>query len=687
MIAVRLPEAILALGLEFTSDFDPLLFHLDEDNGAALAASSPDLHRRDLVRGLAPILQRYCDLHPVVFVIEDYHWLDWSSAELLNALRQELKDVRLLLLLTTRPERRPGWGRAGATEADGAASEIELAPLTAKQSNTMLGKLVGEEKELAPIRALVIARAGGTPLFLEEFAQSLQESGALARGLTRLSDIVIPVSVQSILATRIDRLSPLHRRLLQIASVIGRDVPWSLLTAVADFPSDLIAESFAVLRDSRFLSETARSGASVHSFAHALTQTVAYETLLRSDRRLLHEKVLRALEALSTHVESTVDELAHHAIHAEAWPEAARYAMAAGERASRHSAPVEAKAYLQAAIVALDRQPTTMDTIRLGIDARLSLRGISASLTDVLGMQDMLQAFLAEADHLAGQTEDRLALARVYVSRGAMLSHWGDLTGAIEMSRTALGIMQVGNDRPGIVAAAFAWVQALWYSGDLSKAQDVIAANIAHAYSTEGQQRSSATFVLPAVGFFCYIARIQAEQGDYPESHTTIDEARQLALRAGSVFDQTLVDLNEGGAWLTEGETDRAVDILERTLNVVRSNGLEWHVPSVASLLGAGWVEMGRSTEARALLEQASAFSDRNRHIAKRLLCSPPLIRALGGAPFYNHQAAQALADRTLHDAKQRGFWPIVQQTSEALRHMKPRRRGGDHLESGFGLQ
>lgn len=672
-IAARLPSATTALGLEFTYDPSPLLLHLDRDDGAALAASTPALHRDNLVQALVPILRRYTELHPIIFVIEDFHWLDVSSVELLDALRYELEHVRLLLLLTTRPERRPNWGKAGGIVSGEAASDktarvIELTPLTAAQSNAMLGELVGGETELAPLRALVVARAGGTPFFLEEFARSLHEQGALADGAPRLSDIVIPASVQGILAARIDRLSPLHRRILQIAAVVGRDVPWALLTAVADLPAATLTDAVAVLYGGRFLAGVAGPGGAVHNFSHALTQAVAYDTLLRSDRRVLHERVLRTLEALSTvHVESTVNELAHHAGCAEAWPEAARYAIAAGEQASRRSAPTEAKAYLQAAIAALDRQPATLTTISQGIDARLSLRGVSASLTDAVGMQDMLQATLAEADRLAEQAGDRLTLARVYVSRGAMLSHWGDLPGAIELSRTALAIMRAGDDRPGMVGAAFALVQALWYAGDLPEAQEVLAANIGYARSTEGQQRSSATFVLPAVGFCCYFARIQAELGHHIESQAIIGEARDLATRAGSIFDQVLVDLNEGAARLAAGETDIAVQVLERALDIARTHTIEWHVPSIACLLGDGWVKMGRNVEARLLLEQASAFADRNRHVAKRLLCSPPLIRALGGAPHHDMRAALVLADRTLQDASLRGFRPIVRQTHAAL--------------------
>ena len=268
-------------------------------------------------------------------------------------------------------------------------------------------ELIGGSDELAPLRAHIIARADGTPFFLEEFARSLHDLGAIAGGAPRLTNIVIPASVQSILAARIDRLSPLHRRILQIAAVIGRDVPLPLLAAIADMHELTLAQEIAALRAAGFLVEVNLRTGIVHSFSHALTQAVAYDTLLRSDRRGLHERVLRAMETQSPgQRDSAVDDLVHHAVLAEAWPEAARYALAAGERASRRSALTEAKAYLETAIAALSQQPASVATMTQGIDARLSLRGVLASMNDTSGIQE----YLKEADNLAELAGDRLNL-------------------------------------------------------------------------------------------------------------------------------------------------------------------------------------------------------------------------------------------------------------------------------------
>ncbi len=667
-VAARLPSIIASLGLDPQFDTTPLLAHLDREvDEVGFDKIDPVQRSHRLVQSLRPILLRYADLHPLILVVEDYHWLDASSVEVLDELFGEMDAVRLALLVTTRPERRPGW-RHLTQQADddnlGPRTEIELKHLTAGQADHLLQELIGGSDELAPLRAHIIARADGTPFFLEEFARSLHESGAIAGGAPRLTNIVIPASVQSILAARIDRLSPLHRRILQIAAVIGRDVPLPLLAAIADMHELILAQEIAALRGAGFLVEVNLRTGIVHSFSHALTQAVAYDTLLRSDRRGLHGRVLRAMETQSPgQRDNAVDDLVHHAVLAEAWPEAARYALAAGERASRRSALTEAKAYLETAIAALSQQPASVATMTQGIDARLSLRGVLATMNDTSGIQE----YLKEADNLAELAGDRLNLARVYIARGTMLSHWGDLPGAIELSRKALDIMLAGNDSVGIVGAAFSLAQALCYSGDLDEARHVLVSRISHARGEGGQRRSAATFVSPSVVFFCQLTRICGDLGDNVAGFAAIKEARSIADKYGHPFDRVLVDTCEGALLLASAQLPKAIDMFERALGVARTNEIEWHIPLIACLLGRAYVDTGRHAEARRLLEQASTLADRNRQVAKRLLCGPTLVRALAEGPDGDLAAAKDLAMLTLREATTRGFRPIVVHTQLAL--------------------
>ncbi len=670
IVAERFAKGLASLGLDPSYDVSPLLIHLKSGPmrpSGDQSAAEPAMHQTRLIACLRPILHRIAVRSGLLLVIEDYHWLDRSSAELLGGLLAGLpkqpEPGRFLLLLTTRPERRPGWPlhmqHAPAQPGVLTFAELEVGQLGPIQSDALLRALIGDADALGPLRAEIVTRADGTPLFLEEFARSLHESGALAGG-TVPSNIVIPASVQAILAARIDRQPDLPRRLLQIASVIGRTVQIDLLEAVAGVEPALLAQALDTLRDARFVDDLGPDEGSC-CFSHALTQAVAYDTVLRSDRRVLHGRVLHALETQhGTHAEPAIDQLTHHALCAEAWPQAARYALEAGQRASRRAAMTEARAYLEAALGALEHQPVTIATVTIGIDARLALRGIG--MNHSAGHKESLERYLTEADQLAERAGDRVGMARVAISRGAILAHWGDLPGAKEVSRTALRHARTLEDTISIVGAAFALAQAHWYAGELDQARTVLTAHLPYARHPDGQARGAATLVLPAAAFFSYLARIEAERGRPDAARAALAEGRAAVDRHGHAFDETLVDIYEGWLLIYAGQAPAARALLERALRVTRENGFEWHLPSVACALGRAYVDTGCPDLALPLLQEGAALADQNWHIGKRLLCNPMLLRVLP-----NLEDATALGASTVRQAAAGGYRPVIVQTDIAL--------------------
>ena len=231
-----------------------------------------------------------------------------------------------------------------------------------------------------------------------------------------------------------DRLPPFRRRLLQVASVIGKDIALPVLEAVADMAPDVLATELAALRAAGFLYEVAQPSGIAHSFKHALTHAVAYESLLRRHRRDLHARVLAAMRRLFAGREAELTEqFASHALRGEAWEEAVGHAIAAAERANARSAWQEAVAFLEDAIAALGHLPVTAETRALGIGARLKLRAVLAPLADVPRMM----RYLDDALDLAASGGDAVALAQVNISRGAMLAHMGETAEAVAVGRAA----------------------------------------------------------------------------------------------------------------------------------------------------------------------------------------------------------------------------------------------------------
>jgi class 3 adenylate cyclase/tetratricopeptide (TPR) repeat protein len=326
-IREKVTGKLLTLDESFRAMVPAFLSLLEEaSDDEAWEALDPGQRRRRTIDGLRRMLLRESQIQPLCLVFEDLHWVDAETQGLLDALVEGLPTARLLLLVNYRPEYGHGWGSKTYY------SQLRLDPLPAESSDELLGALLGEAPELEPLKRLLRERAEGVPLFLEESVRTLVETGALAgeRGGYRLArpfdTIQVPATVQAILAARIDRLPSEDKTLLQTAAVIGKDVPFGLLQAVADIPEDAIRLGLGRLQASEFLYETALFPELEYTFKHALTQEVAYGGLLQERRRELHARIVRAFETLYPgRTSERSNWLVLHAFRGEVWDRAVAY--------------------------------------------------------------------------------------------------------------------------------------------------------------------------------------------------------------------------------------------------------------------------------------------------------------------------------------------------------------------------
>src|SRR5262249_27820650 len=222
----------------------------------------------------------------------------------------------------------------------------------------------GPDASLDPLKRVLIARTEGNPFFLEESVRSLAEIDALSgqRGaywLARpLPTIQVPATVQAVLAARMDRLQPGDKELLQTSSVVGKDVPFVLLKAIAEHTDEELHAAIARLQAAEFLYETGIFPDLEYTFRHALTHDVAYGSLLQHRRRTLHSQILETIERLyPDRLTEHIERLAHHAIRGEKWEKAVTYLRQAGAKAAIRSAHRDAVACLEQALMALTHLP------------------------------------------------------------------------------------------------------------------------------------------------------------------------------------------------------------------------------------------------------------------------------------------------------------------------------------------
>ena len=361
-------------------------------------ALDPPQRRRRTLDAVKRLLLRESQVQPLVVVFEDLHWIDSETQALLDGLVESLPAARLLLLVNYRPEYQHAWGSRTYY------TQLRLEPLPPASAGELLQTLLGTDAGLQPLTRLLIERTEGNPFFLEESVRSLVETGTLVgdRGTHRVTkaieSIQVPATVQAILAARIDRLAPKEKRLLQTGAVIGKDVPYAVLQAVAEMGEEDLQRSLTHLQAAEFLYETRLFPDVEYTFKHALTHEVTYGSLLQERRRALHARIAEAIESEAGDRQTEyVERLAHHAVRGEQWTAAVLYLAKAGAKAFARSANREAVAALEAGLDALTRLPDTPEARARGVDLRLALKD---PLT-VLGQLDQALMHLRDAERLA----------------------------------------------------------------------------------------------------------------------------------------------------------------------------------------------------------------------------------------------------------------------------------------------
>jgi tetratricopeptide (TPR) repeat protein len=465
------------------------------------------------------------------------------------------------------------------------------------------------------LRALIVARTGGTPLFIEETVRALSESGALrprngGYQLTReLKEIQIPETVQSVIAARIDRLSSKRKTLLQMASVIGSDIPLTLLRDVVDLSGLELQQLLMELQAAHFLVETSTATSVQWKFRHALVHEVAYGGLIAAKRQTLHARVLQAMELQNRqNPQDMVESLAHHAFAAALWKEAVRYLSQAGDKAVELSAYREAGAFLEQALQALKHLPQDEARIRQGIDIRLKLRPIFGATADY----DRLEHSLAEAESLAGSIGDRPRLAAVDVAM-TLIHNWrGELDASIECGLRGRGIAREIGDRALEVGASFYVAQAFMWRGDFRQSVAVLEDNLGWIDGPLRHQRVGTTGTASVL----WQGMLGASHGRLGNFEVAIDAARKACVIADEVqrpYDVALAYWWAGFVWSHKGDVAMALQNLEHAFEVCRSSQINYLVPVLSTSLGYARVLAGRVAEGTALLVRALGFARANK--------------------------------------------------------------------------
>ena len=604
-----LTERVRAVAPDQHDDLAPFLATLmgvraSEWHGVDLATIEGEARERLIFKAMRDLLVALAGHAPVVLVLEDLHWADRSSVNLLDTLLSLAVETRVLFVLSFRPDF-DGPARVfldllrGRRESE--YTEIALAPLTLKECDVLVRNLTGLYELPWATLGTFLRKAEGNPFFIEQVIRSLVDDGAIERhdgGLVvteRVRSAIVPGTIQEVIMGRVDRLAPESRRVLQVASVIGRIFQHELIAAIVD-DTELLDRALADLEQRQLIVERGTDAERAYQFGHALAQEALYESLLQRTRKELHLSVARTIETLyADRLSDFYGRLAYHYSRAEHLEKAEDYVFRAGDEAVRSAASHEALEYFREAsqlYAALHGE---------GGDAAKKARlekSIGIALLNQGNLSEAVPHFDTALEHLG---------ERVPRGRAGMACHFaGDMAAVLwdlylrpAMRRAA----RVSSSRREAMEVRYHRAKAQTTTDTTRFFFDSIA-------SVRRLNQCDPATIEGACGMYAGSAALFSFSGlSFGVASRLLDVARRLA-RDGSVRDQVtyrsmqFVHSYLAGDWSDDHRLDP--DLVEQGLR----HGLLWEVSTYLSLCADRQIRRGHFADARAQIDRLARIAD-----------------------------------------------------------------------------
>jgi class 3 adenylate cyclase/predicted ATPase len=640
-------EALLAEANTDLSEAVPLIAELlsvSIGNRYPPLSLTPQKRKEKTFGALLAQLDGLTTRRPVLMVFEDVHWIDPTSLELLDRIVDRVATLRILLIITFRPEFAPAWiGRSHVTL-------ISLSRLPRRQRAEMIMRVTGGKTLPQEIAEQIIDRTDGIPLFIEELTKTVIESGMLTDAGDRFDArgpvprLAIPTSLQASLLARLDRLAPV-RELAQIGAALGRSFSHELISAVAAMPQQQVDGALAQLVHAELVFQRGTPPDAEYTFKHALVQDAAYSTMLRGRRQQIHARIAATLESQFPEIVAAQPQLmAHHCAEAGFNEKAVGYRLKAGQQAVSRSAMTEAVAQLQRGLELLANMPEESRPAQHELDLQIALGRalMAANGYSAPAVADTLVRARALAERF--NRPDRLAQLLYFQWGFHVVQAEHELAVSLAEQMEKLG--ETREDQATLLLGHYMHGASCYFRGEFVKARtllelcdglgDPAARAISSAIAVADPHAASLGHLALTFSLLGYIdqgrARVdealsEAHRLDHPftlafvlSKVCAVEAAAGLSHDARRHAEELVALSNEHGfpVWLgfgllqqgrsltALGQAQDSLAVLARGLSVLRAAGAAVHTPCALRFLAEAHAKVGHLKEGQDCLFEAA---------------------------------------------------------------------------------
>jgi class 3 adenylate cyclase/tetratricopeptide (TPR) repeat protein len=571
---------------------------------------SPENWKARLHEAIQLILANLCRRAPTVICIEDLHWADPSSIELLQNIITDLRYPVLFLCIYRPPFSLFTSHQAGSIRS---YDEIRLQDLSPSDAQDMVGSLLRTDAIPRQLRTFIRDKAEGNPFYLEEVINSLIETDVLIKDngsweLTRtLTEKDIPSTVQGVISARLDRLERETKRILQEASVIGRAFLYEILRRISDL-KDYIDRSLINLEHLDLIKTRSLQPDLEYIFKNALTQEVVYNGLLIKERRSIHEKIGAVMEELfRDRLPEFYETLAYHYSQSENFKKACEYLKLAGDKAAKSYASPEAIRFYKEALKVLDVQPKTVETKK----EKLS---ICFSIMRPMQLQsypeDTLE-ILREAELLAQELDDRKGLATVYSRMVHYHSLKGNMPLAMEYSEKCLDEAEKIGSIELMAQIARDVGPMHFLAGNLAKVVDISRRTLPllEEHHRQKELYAGGANVYSVLSGYCGMSL--GMMGEFAEGKNILEKALQNAREINDRFLIGWVELSHSALSYFEGDEGSTIDRGLEAIKCFEDTGSKF-------ILGLAWAWLSAGYYFHGVYETAREHADKGLRIQEK---------------------------------------------------------------------